>query len=212
MERDPHGEGSFGDQYKTTSLYFDTDDHDVFHRRDSYGRSKYRVRRYDGLDSVFLERKLRTASLLQKRRTQVPLDELALIGSLDPGWAGRWFDERLALRNLHPTCQVTYRRVARVSTTTHGPIRLTLDTDVRALTQPRVGFVNSQGDAILHNRAVLELKFPVVFPVLFKELVQDFKLSPARASKYRTAAHQLGFVPEVHPAAVAIEVGGATYA
>src|SRR5258705_13847320 len=84
MERDPNGEGPFGDQYRTTSLYFDTADHDVFFRRDSLGRSKYRVRRYDGQGFVFLERKLRTASLLRKRRTQVPLEDLARIGSLDP--------------------------------------------------------------------------------------------------------------------------------
>ena len=59
---DPHGAGSFADEYRVSSLYFDTAARDVFHRRGSYGRSKYRIRRYHDEPSVFLERKLRTGS------------------------------------------------------------------------------------------------------------------------------------------------------
>ena len=46
LEPDPYGGGAFNDWYHTASLYFDTAAGDVFHRRRSFGRSKYRVRRY----------------------------------------------------------------------------------------------------------------------------------------------------------------------
>ena len=70
---DLHGAGPFGDEYATSTLYFDTDDFDVFHRRGSFGRSKYRVRRYGASDVVFFERKLRTNGRLVKRRTAAAL-------------------------------------------------------------------------------------------------------------------------------------------
>src|SRR5207253_742259 len=68
---DANGEGPFNDQYATSSLYFESDTFDVFHRRGSYGRSKYRIRRYGLSDVMFLERKFRTDRLLAKRRTIV---------------------------------------------------------------------------------------------------------------------------------------------
>jgi hypothetical protein len=64
LEPDENGTGPFGDEYATSSLYFETPKFDVFHRRGSYGRSKYRIRRYGLADSMFLERKFRTDRLL----------------------------------------------------------------------------------------------------------------------------------------------------
>ena len=74
LDPDPHGAGPFGDEYRITSLYLDTDRLDVLHARGSFGRSKYRVRRYGASDVVFLERKLRKPGLLHKRRTLAPLE------------------------------------------------------------------------------------------------------------------------------------------
>ena len=212
LERDPHGHGPFGDEYRVTSLYFDTGDRDVFHRRDSYGRSKYRIRRYDDRDVAFLERKLRTAAFLNKRRTPIPLDDLARIGGPGSAWIGAWFDQRLTLRGLRAVCQVSYTRLARISTLPAAPLRLTLDTDVRALAAARVGFNANLGRAIYEHQVVLELKYPVAVSAMFKELVQEFRLTPARASKYRTAVSALGLIPEVTAAVVALEARGATYA
>src|SRR6266446_3953338 len=76
LDPDPHGSGAFGDEYRTTSVYFDTDRFDVFHRRGSFGRSKYRVRRYGQGSFVFLERKFTKPGLVAKRRTRVALDGL----------------------------------------------------------------------------------------------------------------------------------------
>jgi hypothetical protein len=135
MEPDPHGTGEFGDEYHTTSLYFDTDTWDVFHRRGSYGRSKYRVRRYGDAPSVFLERKLRKPGFLVKRRTIVGLNTLdrLVAAERDPEWAGDWFRRRLVLRRIKPVCSVSYSRMARAAATPDGTARLTLDDDVRVL-------------------------------------------------------------------------------
>jgi len=41
---DPNAAGESGDAYPVRSLYLDTERFDVFHRKGSFGRSKYRVR------------------------------------------------------------------------------------------------------------------------------------------------------------------------
>ena len=74
--------GPHGDEYRITSLYFDTAAFDVLHARGSFGRSKYRVRRYGASEVVYLERKLRKPGLLHKRRTPTPLTD---VPSCSPG-------------------------------------------------------------------------------------------------------------------------------
>src|SRR5688572_3895430 len=81
---DPNASGESSDAYTITSLYFDTDQFDVFHGQGSYGRSKYRVRRYGEGEVTFLERKLKTRGLLTKRRSIVRLDELAQLTNAGP--------------------------------------------------------------------------------------------------------------------------------
>jgi len=73
LDADTHGAGTFGDEYQTTSVYFDTDAYDVFYSQGSFGRSKYRIRRYGDEETVFLERKLRRPAVLAKRRTSLSL-------------------------------------------------------------------------------------------------------------------------------------------
>src|SRR3954470_9896349 len=76
---DPYGSGDSTDAYRITSLYFDTEQFDVFHRRGSFGRSKFRIRRYGDDPHFFLERKLRTAQMLTKRRSLVAAPQLELL-------------------------------------------------------------------------------------------------------------------------------------
>jgi hypothetical protein len=122
LSADEHGDGEFGDEYKTTSLYFETTKFDVYHRHESYGRSKFRIRRYGLLDFIFLERKFRTDRLLAKRRTTVPVADLQRLADdkPDPTWKGYWFHRRILIRGLHPKIQMSYHRVARVTQTPHG--------------------------------------------------------------------------------------------
>ena len=82
LQPDPHGCGTFRDEYRISTLYFDTRRFDVFHRNDSFGRAKYRGRRYGAADAVFFERKLRKPGLLIKRRTR---DEIETLDRLTDG-------------------------------------------------------------------------------------------------------------------------------
>src|SRR3954451_22707030 len=97
MRPDPNTASGSGDEYRITSLYFDTQDLDVFHKRGSYGRCKYRARRYDASAMVFLERKLRSDRLVTKRRTLVNLSELERLrqDECDARWSGAWFQRRM---------------------------------------------------------------------------------------------------------------------
>ena len=47
---DPHADASLGNAYRIHTLYLDTAELDVFHRTASYGRRKFRLRRYGNED------------------------------------------------------------------------------------------------------------------------------------------------------------------
>ena len=193
---DPYGSGEGGDRYSTSTLYCETAAQDVFHRRGSYGRSKFRIRRYATSDMVFLERKLRTKDMLSKRRSLVPIDDLALLGPDAPPWPnkwhGAWFGNRLATRRLGPICQVTYDRVARLAATPYGIARLTIDSNVRAWPTDVFEFQSGEPQAVLPGRVILEMKFRMEMPAVFKALVEQFRLNPAPVSKYRSSIVALG--------------------
>jgi hypothetical protein len=187
LEADPHGTGPFGDEYRTSTIYFDSPDFDVYHRRRSFGRSKYRIRRYEGTPDVFLERKLRRTGMLAKRRTPVPTVTLPrLEGGADESWPGLWFHRRLLLRRLRPVCEISYHRVARLGTSPTGPIRLTIDDTLRVAHADRPSFVGDrQAVGFVEQCMILELKYRRATPALFKQLVEEFSLAPQPASKYR---------------------------
>lgn len=187
LDPDPHGSGTFGDEYQTTSIYFDTADLDVFHRRGSFGRSKYRIRRYDTASVAFLERKMRQPRVLAKRRTLASLTALDQLATTAPdsSWEGHWFHRRLLARQLQPVCQVAYRRVARVRVHNGETVRLTMDSNLVAQSSKRIGFAHPAGVSFLHDSVILELKFRGVLPVMFRRLVEDLMLNPAPVSKYR---------------------------
>ena len=189
LKADPHGAGPFGDEYDTSSLYFDTSDYDVLNRRGSYGRAKYRVRRYNGSDLVFLERKLRKRRMLVKRRTVERIDALdaLLLPETTRGSAAEWFHNRIRLRRLQPVCQVAYHRTARVLMCPDGLARLTLDASLRATLASLPRFTAAEGLDLLPGQVILELKYRVYMPAAFRQLVEEFALEPATISKYRLA-------------------------
>jgi len=193
---DPYGSGEDGDRYTTSTLYCETPAQDVFHRRGSYGRSKFRIRRYATSDMVFLERKLRTKDMLSKRRSLVPIADLALLGAHVPSWPkkwnGAWFGDRIATRRLGPVCQVTYDRVARLAPTPYGIARLTLDANVRAWPIEAFAFQAGEATPVLPGRVILEMKYRMDMPAVFKALVEEFRLNPAPVSKYRSSIVALG--------------------
>jgi VTC domain len=194
---DPNAGGASGDTYEITSLYFDTETFDVFHRHGSFGRSKLRVRRYGQTELLFLERKLRTHGLLAKRRSIVSIGELDRLTeeTLDRNWPGYWFHRRLLARGLKAVCQISYQRLARVAMTPYGPIRLTIDCDLRGVSVDGLKFTTDNGSLLLDGSSILELKFRRELPVLFKNLLQEFALNPEPISKYRQAVKILELAP-----------------
>jgi hypothetical protein len=197
LSADPHGAVAFGDQYRTASVYFDTSGYDVFYRRGSFARSKYRARRYECGDAVFLERKLTRPGLVTKRRTRVGVEALASIERADGLDVGRWFRRRVLVRGLRPVCQLSYLRTARVATTAEGPVRLTLDEDVRALPTREWAFSSEVGTPVLEREIIVELKYAGGMPAVFRALVEQFGLVPQSASKYRLGVVALGYAPAV---------------
>ena len=199
---DPHAADG-EDGYRTTSLYFDTEDLDVFYRRKSNGRAKFRIRRYNNASVLFVERKLKRAGLVAKRRTEVSLDEIPRVLDADADWPGRWFARRLSHRQLRPVCQIEYRRTARLGMSSNGPLRLTIDRDIVATPISSVAFTSQSGIEVLSGREVLELKYRVHVPSLFKRLIAEFNLEPRAISKYRMGVAALGLVGDSDEAMVA---------
>jgi hypothetical protein len=187
FEPDPHGTGRFADEYDISTLYFDTRQLDVFHRRGSYGRAKYRVRRYGNADAVFLERKLRRPGILIKRRTVGSVDALHRFEAphLVHGWFGEWFHRRLLVRQLRPVCEISYRRVARTLNSPGSMVRLTLDAALRAKAIDQTQFSQAPGVSFLDSHSVLELKYQMPLPAVCRRLVEEFALDTQQASKYR---------------------------
>jgi hypothetical protein len=191
---DPYGGGPHGDTYETNSLYFDTPDFDVFHRRGSYGRSKYRVRRYGQSGNVFCERKLKTRDLVSKRRSIVDIHDVLRLAHRDPrkGWAGHWFHRRILARDLAVVCQIAYRRTALVHCNGDGPIRLTLDEHIHAEPASELAFHNlPPGNLLTGGAAVLELKYYQALPATFQQLIAEFSLTAQPISKYRMSVAAL---------------------
>ena len=191
---DPHGGGEFRDQYGVCSVYLDTEAHDVYHRRGSFGRSKYRIRHYENDPAAFLERKLRTRLRLTKRRTRIPLDAVPALrlDDPDPTHPAYWFFRRVMLRRLRPVCVIRYARTARMAETAEGPVRMTLDASVVASPTDLVTLNPGPGRPLVDGLLILEVKYSGVFPRIFKDLVDEFRLTPRPASKYRFAVQTLG--------------------
>ena len=201
LQPDPCGIGDSGDQYATTSLYYETPGFDVFHQKESYGRAKYRIRRYGFDNYIFLERKFRTDRLLAKRRTSVPLETLDRLGEpvADPAWPGFWFHRRILKRGLKPLVQVSYDRIARLGSAPLGPIRLTIDTNLRVLPLPDRAFLPGVGLPLIEGKSILELKYVQDMPVIFKQLVERYAIGPGRVSKYRLGLGALDYAPSLRP-------------
>ncbi|MGE3803498.1 MAG: polyphosphate polymerase domain-containing protein, partial [Gemmataceae bacterium] len=126
LQTDPHGVNGC---YRTTTVYCDTAQLDVFHRSTGFRRSKYRLRRYGEAGTVHLERKTRKGDHVRKRRCEVPGNEVGLLAqdSSSDDWAGRWFHQRIRTLELRPICRVAYERTAFFGQSGGLPVRLTID-------------------------------------------------------------------------------------
>jgi hypothetical protein len=96
-------------------------------------------------------------------------------------------------------CQIAYSRTALMHSNGHGPIRMTLDQDVRAASvNGSVAFHDlSDATRLTGGAGILELKYYQTFPPVFQELVAKFSLTAQPISKYRMSVAALGLAQEV---------------
>ncbi|MCI0460635.1 MAG: polyphosphate polymerase domain-containing protein [Gemmataceae bacterium] len=192
---DPHGDPALGGAYRTTSLYCDTPELDVYHGAPSYRRRKFRMRRYGAAPWTFLERKSKWGDRVAKRRTVVPEEELPLLAHPLAllTWPGSWFHRRLLARRLGPACRIDYQRTAYVGAGPEGPLRLTLDRRIHGILTSEWSLAPFEGGLpLLTGQVILEFKFRSALPTPFKELVTDLRLSPRTVSKYRLCREAWG--------------------
>jgi hypothetical protein len=195
LHLDPHGLPELGNAYRVHGLYFDTPALDVFHRSSGYKKKKYRLRRYGANAHVFLEQKRKSAGRVAKRRVQVEEAELQRLRQepIDPAWSGSWFQRRISVRKLAPSCSISYQRQAYFGQNGEGPLRLTLDRNLRSqLAEGWTVAEVAEGTPMLTDQVLLELKFRRHLPAVFKALMQDLSLTPGSLSKYRLAVQTLG--------------------
>jgi hypothetical protein len=198
LHLDPHADPARGNGYVVHGLYFDTPLLDVFHRTPGYKKRKYRLRRYGDNEAIFLEQKRKSEGKVAKRRVQIAQEEIDRLREIPNGvdWAGLWFHRRIAKRQLQPSCLISYERQAFFGHNTDGPLRLTLDRNVRTkIAEAWSVMPVPEAPVLLPDQVLLELKFRKHLPALFKALMQDFGLAPGPMSKYRLAVEASGRVP-----------------
>lgn len=201
LQTDPYSRPEAGGGYSISSLYLDTTDFAVYRKKGSFGRAKFRIRRYGVSSRVFLERKLKVGDKVAKRRTDLPiheLPELDLEGVKDGERPSAWYEKRLRLRGLRVVCQISYERIAMIGSNEFGPIRLTLDEALHVARMDSPCFVDpGTGCHMLENHMILELKFRGKMPVMFRDLAQSLTLQPGAVSKYRMGLAKLGCAPKL---------------
>ena len=189
---DPHCARDVDWGYLVNSLYLDTPEFEVLRRGDGFRQRKYRLRRYGIEDVIWMELKQKNGGLVSKRRTAVKEDDLRHTIASPPvlDTPEGWFQNRLQKLKLLPICEVTYQRFACLGQTSSGPIRLTLDKDLCCRAANGWSVPNSplrEGRQLTTDQ-VLELKFQDCIPSLFRQLIDELKLTPATFSKYRKSA------------------------
>jgi VTC domain len=194
LRLDPHTDPALGNAYLTTTVYCETPGFDVFRGLGIHKYRKYRIRSYAAAPGVFLERKTRRRERVRKRRTPVVVGDLTRM-SEDPAddWSAAWFHRQVSSRSLRPVCCVQYARTAYFEEGQEGPIRLTFDRHLHAAatTNWTPGFA-AAGVPFLPNQVICEFKFRAVLPGLFKSVIEELQLVPAKVSKYRRSLEALG--------------------
>ena len=153
-----------------------------------YKRKKYRIRRYGLHPSLFVECKSKRGDRVKKRRVVIAVAEIATFAEplADPSCAACWFHERVNRLRLQPACLVAYDRTAFAGTANDGPLRLTLDRNIRGILAAEwLCDPCDEGKLLLPDQVILELKFHTFLPEIFRTLVQMMRLTPGVVSKYR---------------------------
>jgi len=184
---DPHA-GSSPCGYSLTTLYCDTPERSVYLRHGRHRLFKFRLRRYDEGDDIFLERKSKQGLRVRKRRYTIPMAELARFSSeaRDASWPADWYHRQLHRNTLQPVCILRYDRKAYFITASEEPIRLTFDRNIQgALTNTWTLQLPENAVPLLKNQVVCEFKYRGELPTFIKRLLESLQLAPRGVSKFR---------------------------
>ncbi len=219
MQMDPHANPQTGG-YTVEGIYFETLDRDVYRRSLGYSRRKFRIRRYSGGPTIFLERKSKRKGVVSKRRTQMESCELTnlLNQTLDinsnalpevgpePQLDSKgktevaWFSKRIKRLKLRPMLCLNYDRIAFLQMDNLGPIRLTVDRDLGCCTLEQSQFPEKLAyQKILEGKCVIEMKYRESVPTVFREIIEEFKLVSQPVSKFRNAIVVAGLATDDPP-------------
>ena len=111
----------------------------------------------------------------------------------DPTGEGFWFHRRILLRRLRPLLQLSYDRIAREGTSSTGPVRLTIDANLTALPMPDRAFLPGIGMPFLEGFTIVEIKYRVSLPAMFKPLAEKFGFQVQKISKFRAGLRALDY-------------------
>ncbi|MGQ0626601.1 MAG: polyphosphate polymerase domain-containing protein, partial [Phycisphaerales bacterium] len=188
---DPHG--GLAGLYQTTTLALDTPGLDVFHRTPGYTGCKYRVRRYGSNDWVFLECKRKSGDRVSKERVTLPHDRLeAAMRDPESHSDGGSLGRAVIDAGLRPSAMIAYARRAFFANTPEGPIRLTVDHDLRGSSADSWNVLAPTPGTLLEpERFIVEMKFVDTLPTLLRGLVAELGLNPRSLSKYRLCRERL---------------------
>ncbi|MCH7321055.1 polyphosphate polymerase domain-containing protein [Solibacillus sp. MA9] len=192
MKMDKHSLSKEG--YNIRSLYFDgVHDHAIYDKNEGiFGREKYRIRIYNGSDSIInLERKSKYGDFISKESVPISRDEYDAILNGQYEQIGnrtepliRDFYHALQYRNFKPRVIVDYIRAA--YTFEPGNVRVTFDKELKAgvngidLFDDR----NIYENILYPEQLVLEVKFDKFLPDVIRQLVQPERLVRSSISKY----------------------------
>ena len=199
LSLDPHADLVQGNSYSLTTLYCDTPDLAVFHRRGRYRLFKFRLRQYGNSERIYLERKSKRRLQVRKRRAVVDLHELERFEQAPGrnGWAGAWYHSQLVRNRFQPVCILNYDRVAYFGPSEHDVLRLTFD---RSITGSLVSAWSFNQPAeryrLFADKVICELKYRGPLPALFKSAIEALQLLPVGVSKYRALLIAAGVAPQ----------------
>ena len=91
---------------------------------------------------------------------------------------------------------MSYERTARVTVVETGPLRMTIDVNLRVLPMPDRAFIPGTGFPIFEENCIVEVRYRREVPTLIKRLVAEFQLQPAHVSKYRIGLGALDYAPK----------------
>lgn len=196
MLLDPHADKG-GNGYRITTLYCDTENLDVFHRRGRHKLFKFRLRRYGDASRIYLERKSKRGEVVRKRRSSL---DLGLLGQLtqnssDLNEEAAWYRRQLNRNRVQPVCLIEYSRAAYLAPGSEGPMRLTFDRSITGELH-RDWSLERKNERLplLSDSVICEFKFRGAMPGLFKSVVQEMQLIPRGVSKYRNCIQAAGLV------------------